>query len=298
MSRFQIVVCAENSAYLAWQAMLFHYSCARHLAHTPIVVVHKGDEPLLPEFERMIARGGVVQTAPNYRTLGGVHYPPGNTAATLRHVRTDADAIVLCDPDMIFLQPIDFGVALPHDCAITFDQVGYLEPAHPDSRSVLLDVCPKVGVSLEHLRDGRTNGGVPHVIPRRWQRELGDEWLRLQKFFPVLPSAPGEPAAPRRVWLTAMWTLVLAAHRIGLEPRLTHWCLSQYDGTRPRPALTPGGASLIHYCYADAGFDKRRFVSETAAKEVWNVPPDDGTVSGAIRGQVREAREFYFGADS
>src|SRR5262245_51510471 len=106
MPRFELVVSAENNAYLAWQAMLFHYSCLQHQRQAPIVVVHKDDEPLFPGFERIRAAGGIVQTAPNYRKYGGVNYPPRNTAATLRHVVSDADYVVVFDPDMIFLQPL------------------------------------------------------------------------------------------------------------------------------------------------------------------------------------------------
>src|SRR5438132_770018 len=94
---FQVVVSAENNTYLVWQAMLFHYSCLRYLGHAPIIVVHTDGEPLLPGFACITAAGGVVQTAPNYRRVGGVNYPPRNTAGTLRHVQTDAEYLVLCD---------------------------------------------------------------------------------------------------------------------------------------------------------------------------------------------------------
>jgi hypothetical protein len=87
-----------------------------------------------------------------------------------------------------------------------------------------------------------------------------------------------------------MWAVVLAVHRLGLEPIETDWCISNYDGN----ALLEPGPKLIHYCYSGDGFDKHAFDSEQAAMhDVWRVPKDDGTISGAIRGQLRAAGEFY-----
>ena len=52
--RFDFVVSAENNYYLAWQAMLFHFSCLKHTGRAPIIVVH-GDEPeLLPDRKSVV----------------------------------------------------------------------------------------------------------------------------------------------------------------------------------------------------------------------------------------------------
>src|SRR5579871_986915 len=177
MPTFDIVVCAENNTFMVWQAMLFHYSCIRHMQRAPIIVVHKNDEPLLKGFRQIRDSGGIVQIAPNYRCVGGVNYPPRNTAATLRHVQSEARFLVLCDPDMIFMQPVPFDDPAPTDRQISFDHLGYLVPDHPDSRPVLAEVCARAGVSLAKLHERPISGGVPHVMPRSLQRPFSDEWL-------------------------------------------------------------------------------------------------------------------------
>lgn len=303
MPHFEIVVSVENNTYLVWQAMLFHYSCVRYQGQAPIVVVHINDEPLLPGFERIRAAGGMVQTAPNYRQVGGVNYPPRNTAGTLRHVRTDADYIVLCDADMIFLQPIQFSDwALPAR-AISFDQLRYLDPTDAFAQWALRQACAKAEVPYEQLTRQPVDGGVPHIIPTGLRRELSDDWLHCLELFPTIGPWPSEQAGaksrachvgPQKEWLTTMWALVLAVHRLGLTPMMTNFCESNFTFTAPLPGVDPGGPSMLHYCYSNAGFDKHAFDGIAAAERtVWQQPTDDGTISGALRRQLREARTYY-----
>ena len=52
---------------------------------------------------------------------------------------------------------------------------------------------------------------------------------------------------------------------------------------------------MIHYCYSTPGFDKRRYLDAAGAeRDVYDLPPDDGSISGAIRAQLREARDYYY----
>lgn len=302
MPRHEIVVSTENNPYMAWQAMLFHYSCVTHLGRTPIVVVHKGDELLLPGFERIRASGGIVQTAPNYRVVDGVLYAPRNTAGSLRHVETDAEFIVLCDPDMLFLQSFPFDELTLGSRQVSFDFVGYLDPAIAAHQPALDDVCRAAGIAPEKLRHPVVNGGVPHVIPAVWQGKLSDEWFELMELFPTIdPShsdfgrtAPcPDEAVPQKDWIVTMWAIVMALHRLNLEPVVTKLCVTNcHEG--PLPPLDVAGPKMLHYCYGGPGFEKRIFEESHDAEEaVWIVPPDDGTISGAIRRQLREAGRFY-----
>lgn len=292
MPRHEIVVSTENCDYLVWQAMLFHFSCLKSLGRPPIVMVHKEDEPLLPGFECIRQSGGIVQAAPNYREVRGVHYPPRNTAGSLRHVETDADFIVLCDPDMIFLQPFPFDELMLGRRQVSFDFVGYLEPDAEAYQPTLDKVCRQAGIMPERLRQPVINGGVPHVIPAIWKKPLSDEWLELIEHFPTITTV--EDNRPRKDWLATMWAVVMATHRLGLEPVMTCLCVTNcYEG-RLLPPLDANGPKLLHYCYGGPCFDKRRFAGLQDAEPLFrDVTPDDGTVSGAILGQLREATKFY-----
>ena len=299
--RFEIVASASNNRYMAWQAMLFHYSCVRVEKQVPIIVVHKGEEPLLQGFQKIVEAGGIVQTAPDYRSVNGVNYPPRNTPGSLRHVETDADYIILCDPDVIFLSPLPLGELALSDRQISFDRLSYLDPDHPTFQPQLDDVCQQVGVPPLLLRERQINGGIPHIIPIALRKVLSDDWLGCIEMFPTVPAwqevvagalSRGCHEGPQKGWMSSMWAFVLAVHRLALEPVVTDLSLLNYEGGSPLQQFESQKHSLIHYCYGSEGFDKHQFDGD-AAEEVWGVPPDDGTLNGAIRGQLRAASEFY-----
>lgn len=292
MPRHEIVVSTENNHYMVWQAMLFHFSCVTHLGRPPIVMVHKGDEPLLPGFVRIRAAGGNVQVAPSYRNLNGSSYPPRNTAGSLKHVETDADYILLCDPDMLFLQPLPFDELTLSNQQISFDFCGYLQPDSAVYQPTLDNVCRRAGLDPARLRQPVVDGGVPHIIPACWQRPLSETWFELMELFPTTGREEG--GEPRKDWLATMWALVMAMHRLKLEPVMTRLCVTNCYEDRPLPPPDDGGPKVLHYCYGGPGFDKRKFDKPSDADElVWQVLEKDGSIAGAIRQQLRDAREFY-----
>jgi hypothetical protein len=303
MPRFEIVVSTENNPYMVWQAMLFHASCVRYVKQPPIFVVHTDCQQLLRGFELIHSTGGRIQTAPDYRQIGGVNYPPRNTAASLRHVQVDADYLILCDPDMVFLQPLPWEQLALDNSQISFDFVGYLDAEVEAYQPTVDDVCRRVGVDPQRLRNPQYNGGVPHVIPIRHQQTLSKLWLELMEQFPNVPPCPAEtPGArprgchmgPQKDWLCTMWALLMAVEKLNLQPRLTQLCLTTQDGGRLLPPTEPTGPCLIHYCYEDTGFGKHQYDTVEAAEQtVWKVPAGDGTVCGNIRDQLRHACEFY-----
>lgn len=296
----EVVASTENTHYMMWQAMLFHYSCVKHLGQVPTIVVHHDGEPLLPGFERIAQRGGRIQAAPNYRAHKGVDYPPRNSAGSLLQLQTDADFVFLCDPDMIFLHRIPFEKYLLREDQISFDAVEYLIPKKAEFEGQLESICDRAGVPLQTLFDRPISGGVPHMIPRSKQRAVSQDWFDCMELFPTFDLGPDfeRPrelrAVPHQFWTTTMWALVLTAHRLKLEAVITHHCVLNYWGSAALPVPGADGPSMIHYCYSNEGFDKRAHHDALAAERtVWNLPPDDGTISGAIRGQLRAAREYF-----
>lgn len=300
MADFEVVVSAENVYYMMWQAMLFHYSCVKHLGQAPVIMVHHDGEPLLGGFALISEQGGNVQAAPNYRIHKGVDYPPRNTAASLKHLQTDADFIFLCDPDMLFLRPFSLDQFALSDQQISFDEVNYLVPHKAEFNGSLESICARAGVPLQTLFDHPISGGVPHMIPRRQQQAVARDWLDSMEFFPTFDLGPHFPrpqelrAVPHQFWTTTMWALVLTAHRLQLEAVMTKHCLLNYEGQTPLSSDTTSGRTMIHYCYSNAGFDKRLHYDQSAAEnDVWHQDADDGSISGRIRRQLNEAREFY-----
>jgi hypothetical protein len=294
MSRFALVVSAENHPYLVWQAMLFHYSCMTRTGSPPVIVVHKGDEPLLEGFSRIAERGGIIQTAPNYRWAEGVHYPPRNTAATLLHVETDAEYIVLCDPDMIFISPQPLVEHQLEDDQVSFDRLTYLDPQREQFPAMLAHVCPRVGVSEEILHARPINGGVPHIVPRSLARPLAREWLEVMRSFPrEIGEHVVKDNIPEINWMSTMWAVVLAVHRLNLRPVMTGFCETNWNDHRPLAEVVAAGYSMIHYCYPEPGFNKHLRDQPDNWSGVWSVPAGDETLGGEIRRQLHEARLWF-----
>lgn len=287
---FDIVVSAENNHYHAWQCMLFHYSCLTVLDRTPIIVVHSDPGPLVTGFELIATRGGVVQRRKNFRHAGEIMYAPRNQMRTANLVATDAEHIVLCDPDMIFLEPIDFAAiidGLPRD-AITMDRISFLK-VNDRNRPFIGEVCAESGISLARVESKPMNGAPPHVIPKRLRLRLCQQWhVQLERYLAASHAHHG--GSHSDVWISSMWGLVLAMHALGIEAVLTD--LSMHTHGDPPVASVPP-RPLLHYSYDTPAFNKRDYVTDNEWMNVWRAEGSAGRASGIIGDQLALAAEFF-----
>ncbi|HLL73817.1 MAG TPA: hypothetical protein VK421_00855 [Pyrinomonadaceae bacterium] len=273
MSRYRIVVSAENTPYMAWQCKLFHYSCVTRLKTAPAFVVHEHDADWHDDFRDIVRAGGLVRSAPNYRvTACGWDYAPRNAPGTLMHAEEVCDGeefIVLCDPDMLFVRRPRFPRTL------SGDYYPYMDYDQPAVRRAAL----AFGVSQKDLdaRKGGLSFGVPHVIPRASLRLMAETWMEaVDAFRPEL-------------WEISMYAFGLAAIRLGLPVKLT--AFNDYNFW-PRRALK---RDMIHYCYADPLWRKYDYMDAARARQVWVSAPKvpRRSVLGEIVAQLHEAHDFY-----
>jgi hypothetical protein len=273
MGKHRIVVSAENNPYMAWQCKLFHYSCVSRVGLTPTFVVHDYGETWQPGFREIVAAGGVVRGAPSYAlTARGRDYAPRNTPGTLLHAAEmfeGADEfIVLCDPDMIFIEKPGFARTLSGEF---YNYMCY-------EQEVVQEAARRFGVSPAEVA-GREElcCGVPYVIPVAVARPLAEAWLEAVDVF------------PRPIWESVMYALGFAVARLKMSLKLTHLV-----GERCRMGSRPEG-DMIHYCYSGDTWDKRRFFTEEEAGGVWEARgrARRGTILAEILTQIREARKFY-----
>ena len=274
----QIVVSVENTAYMAWQAKLFYFSCVTRLNHSPIFFVHEADPEWHPDFYELAKAGGRVRRAPSYRANAhGEVYQPRNTAGTLLHAAAllagREEFIVLCDPDMIFARRPEFPATLSGDryAYKSYDQ----EAIRVAGRSL--------GIGAQALAELTSEAcfGVPYVIPAACARPLAEGWLEAVDAFP-----------PRQ-WEDIMYAFGLAAARLGLPVAPSRLTDTNYGPHAPLDA------PVIHYCYGDAEWNKRHYFRKEKAQSVWEPPAaaaPRGTILGEIFAQIREAREFYRGS--
>src|SRR5260370_18957139 len=114
--KHQIVVSAENNAYIGWQCKLFYYSCVTRMKHQPIIIVHDSGADWHPYFRDLAKAGCSIYGAPGYRTNAlGDEYAPRNTAGSLiraAEIFSGQDVLILlCAPDMVFAAALEFSEA-------------------------------------------------------------------------------------------------------------------------------------------------------------------------------------------
>ena len=288
---YDILASAENNIYNAWQAMLFHYSCQKYAGHTPIIVVHGNDRPLMPGFQLIQRAGGRVQLTRNFRRNRGLVYARRNTAGTLACVRSDADYLVLCDPDTIFFRPLPMDEYFLTENQVSLDSVPYLNVKR-NNLPVLEKVCNKAGLPLELLLQSPISGSVPHIVPAACREALSQQWLQNIELFEV--HAPEPRASGVQLPLTAsMWALVLAVHQLKLEPVITNFSIFNRDGGR-QFSPSSSNIAMLHYRYGDSEFDKNHYSrQQDKCDMVWQASAREGTVNGFLCEQLHEADNYY-----
>lgn len=273
--KYHIAVSAENCSYMAWQCRLFYYSCVTHLKLRPIFIVHELEQEWHPYYRDIVAAGGVVRSAPSFRkTRNGDDYSPRNTAGTLLQMAEIGygpdDFIVVCDPDMVFLRPLN----LPRTFAA--ESISNLDY----DKRVVRQAARRLGISSDLLnrRKKEVECSVPHVVPVSQARRFAEAWLEAIDAFP-----PGE-------WQISMYAFGLAVIKLGLKLELTNLV-----ALNDEQYVDVGDAAIIHYSYGDRTWNKRDYWTREQAPRVWETTLQfpRRIILGEIISQIQEAGAFY-----
>jgi hypothetical protein len=228
-----------------------------------------------PSFADINRTGGYALPAPSYRvTACGRDYAPRNTAGTLleaaRVVSPDVEYLVLCDADVVFER------AFPVRGSLAAAACGYLDYSEPPVRAAMRRLgIPRGSLGAPH--GGSLRCGIPYIIPRGTAKPLALAWLQAIDAFPH----------PR--WEDVMYAFGLAVMMLKLRLRRLRLADTNYHADKPVRA------PVVHYCYDNALWSKRRFASRSAIRRVWR-PPEGavpGSVLAAVLGQLTAARGFY-----
>lgn len=260
---------------MAWQAKLAHYSCLSRLGQVPLIVVHEGDEQRLQDWGDITLSGGTILPARSYRvTSRGSDYACRNAAGTLleasRVVGPEFHSLLLCDPDVVFVRRLRFAPKL------SGAESGYLDYAEAPVRAAMR----RLGISWPtHVpaNGGSLCCGTPYLIPQDCARIVAETWLEaIDAFVP-----------PR--WEDNMYAFGLATLRLGLQ--LRRICLADTNYFPEAPVRAP----IVHYCYDNHIWSKRKFASSRAARRVWTPPGGSrpGSILAEVFRQLTDAHRFY-----
>jgi hypothetical protein len=281
---YEIVVSAENSAYLLWQCLLFHAACVGVQGVAPCFVVH-GSAPLLAGFQELSRLGARVMSAPNYRAGARIDYPPRNTPGSLLEVEHDREWTLLCDPDMVIVRPLPADVApLCQGRPLSWESSSYMqvEALGP----WLIEACRGRGIDPDRVQRHRHGGGVPHLVHRDLRRRFAATWLAATDTLVDVGVRTSDMH-----WVASMWGFALATWELDVAVALTSLTQTSHLGsTTPEAAL---GAHMLHYCYGDETFHKHDHRSAETAPNAWKARTTESSVSGWLVRRIVEARAWY-----
>jgi hypothetical protein len=264
---------------------LFHASCVQTQGVAPSIVVH-GDGPLLPGFRALAELGARVIPAPSYRVSDRVEYTCRNTAGTLVEVEHERPWTLVCDPDFLFLEPLPKKAQSMCDgCAVSWDFVSYMQVGD-FNRRWLADGCVERGANPSCVDKVKAGGVVPNFVRRDIHRDFAPRWLAAVDSLVKLAQANGEVP-----WVTIAWAFGLAAWEMELELALTRLTDTTHGGaTAPESSLK---VPILHYCYGDQSFDKRRHRGADSAAGVWTLDASGASVSAGFIRRLHAARDWY-----
>lgn len=278
---FRWIVSTENNPYMAWQCALFLYSARTRANIDPTFIVHEderfGHHELL-WFRWIESVQGKIVRVPSYKgTLCGKEYKPRNTIGTVLEAadRFKDDFLVLCDPDMLFLKPVQ-----PHHHN-SGDRVTNLWVQKAGFRKLWLDAPLNRSQRDWLLEDRRYSVGVPHVMERKSAKDWATEWMRLL-----------DTSHRHYVWESSMWDWGFAAARLGIPYYISHHSVTNaFDTNRTQ------GHAMVHYCYGTHRWGKRKHLQlseDDPLSVIRGVPRAPvGSVDEAIFIQLRGLHNAY-----
>jgi hypothetical protein len=228
----------DESLYQRWQADLLAYS--HHSVHQagPLTRLWSGTgrpSPFAGRTFRTVAYSPHPVTCDPYPP----YTRPNSIRAWLRGTPLVDEALLLLDPDCVFITPVRVAVSRGLPCA---QPVSYLDPAH--NRELVRRHC---------RRPSQVQGvGIPILIYRDDLAQLVVRWIH--KTESIRDDRRSQELAG---WIAEMWGYVFAAAELGLRHAVRALARFQTEDRADRP--------IIHYCYSssdEAGqwaWDKRTY---------------------------------------
>ncbi len=281
---YEIVVSAENNAYLLWQCLLFHAACVRVQAATPCFVVHASG-PLLAGFHELSRLGARVSAAPNYRAGARIDYPPRNTPGSLLEADHDREWTFLCDPDLLILRKLPSQAAsLCGGRSISWESSSFMQTGPIEAW--LTGACRERGIDPVHVARHGAGGSVPHFVHRDVQRRFAKAWLAATDTLIDYGVRTSDMH-----WVASMWGFALATWELDIDVALTSITQTSYLGSAtPESSLH---APLLHYSYGDELFHKHNHCTTATAPGVWKVKAEGSSVSAMLLRRMAEARSWF-----
>lgn len=290
---FQAVASAQNSPFLAWQALLLASSWRKSFDGTLVVVVHA--EPgaeLLAEFALLGRAGARLERRRDFATDGPARCLTRNHPGTLLTAPGEAELTVLLDTDLLFTAPVDWG-AYPAAQGVvvtaTDGYEGYTDAASDGRPGWVEGACRRVGVDFGALAAHGPWGGVPYVVHEDDRGRLAREWVECLDALAGIDTSLDGPVP----WTGDMWAFAFATLRLGLEVRHCG-SVRQNPWRNPAEPWFRERRTIIHYAHADGTFDKRTYMHAPRSRAVWDLrPTGDGTCTDLVLAEIEEAGRLY-----
>lgn len=265
--RVHTVFSIENAPYQRWQAELLAFSHARAGQEGPLTCLVSGRHDLRPVLPRTFFTDSF---CPHPRTRDGysAYNKPAALGAWIREEPPDEEAVLIVDPDCVFLHPVDARVERGRPIATPIFYMDFrcgrnpVTPPCAREPSAVMDwpVFHKL-VARHCAQPERVQGvGIPTLIHRDDLEAIAPAWLRKTE----------EIREDRELrdgvgWIAEMWGYCIAAAEAGLEHELRDLgCFATEDRD---------DVPLVHYCY-DARHPSGSWTWAKRAYRPWARVPD------------------------
>jgi hypothetical protein len=218
------VFSVDGSLYQRWQADLLAYSHRRARQAGPLTRLLSSFEEAIP-FSGRTFQTGLYSPHPLSGDDYAAYNKPAALKAWLQENPPSEEAILILDPDCVFLEPLTGPVSRGHPVAQPYS---YLDPKAEDKSELVEKHCQR-----PELVDGV---GIPLLIHRDDLAAVTSSWLR--KTVEIRRDRRSQELVG---WVAEMWAYAFAAAELGLK----HTARELTRVTTEDAADLP----IIHYCY-------------------------------------------------
>jgi hypothetical protein len=246
--KIHTVFSVDGSLYQRWQAELLAHSHLMVHQPGPLSRLFSADEQPAPFVGRTFQTSSY-----SPHPLSGDAYAPYNKPKALRDWLWEAppeeEAVLILDPDCIFLKPFTGSVSRGRPVA---QPISYLDPAHEHNQELVRKHC-RNPESVQGV-------GIPILIHRDDLTALAPLWLKKTE------EIRGDPKSRETAgWVAEMWAYAFAAAELGL--RYTTRELARVS-TEDRADLP-----IVHYCYSSSDAEGH-WTWDKRAYRPWEKVPD------------------------
>jgi len=260
----QVIFSCEDSTYMWWQAELLRYTYLQTGMRGQLTVLVAATGAQAEVFSCNTVRVANYKDCAPHEPLVSLNKSGGIAEWAVLDGPRD-EAVLIVDPDSVFLHPVSDSGPIPDGEAYS-EEHNYMALDLPENRTVLDRHCNwKCRARVQPV-------GIYILMNRASLAQLAPLWL--QKSIEIASDPVCREALGGTGWLSDMWGYCIASAELGISHRLKHF--SQVTGSHCLKY------PIIHYCFPIMAAACQMWAPDTQEPILWSkweyipwsTPPD------------------------